>query len=85
MPLEATTSFELVTSVTWICLNDTPFHHKNPLFARFFTSPAILESIASAASLTFCPDLFEVLNAESPPTLEWFKSLPKDTVSRWAV
>lgn len=85
MPLEAATLLQLVALVTWTCLNGTAFHRRNPLFARFFTSLAVFESIDSAASLTFCPGLFKVLDAASPPTVEWFKSLPTATKSGWAV
>lgn len=85
MALTATTILQFVTLVTWNCLNDTPFNQKNTLFARFFTSLSVLEVIALTASLDFAPGLLEVLGAAAPPTIEFFKSLPTDTLSRWGV
>jgi hypothetical protein len=74
-----------VLSITWTCLSDTPFNQKNTLFARFFTSQAVFEEVASTASLVFSPGLFEVLQGATPPTIQFFKSLPTDTSSRWGV
>lgn len=86
MAFEAGTIFELVLLITWTCLNTTPFNQKNPLFARFFDNQAALEEVASTASLVFCPGLFEVLQAATPPTIQFFKSLPTDTsAKRWGI
>lgn len=86
MAFEAAILFQLVLLITWTCLSDTPFNQKNTLFAQFFTSQAALEEVASTASIVFCPDLFEVLQAVTPPTIQFFKSLPTDTSSyRWGI
>jgi hypothetical protein len=77
---------QLVLSTTWTCLCDTPSWQKNSLFARFFTSQADLEEVASTASIAFAPGLFEVLQAATPPTVEFFKTLPTDTTAlRWGI
>lgn len=87
MEVEAAALTQLVLSTTWTCLADTPFTKKNPLFARFFTSQAALEEVASTASITFFPTLLEVLQSSTPPTIQVFKSLPQPTgrYSLWGV
>jgi len=85
MAFTATTILQFVTLVTWTCLSDTPFNQKNTLFARFLTSLSVLEVIASTASLNFAPGLLDVLQAAAPPTIEFFKRLPTDTLPRWGV
>ncbi len=86
MAFKAENLLQLIVLVTWTCLVATPVYSKNALFATFFTSEEVLHSIASAASLTFCPGLFEVLQAATPPTVTWFKQLPTcDSIPIWAV
>lgn len=85
MAFTATTILQFVTLVAWTCLSDTPFNQKNTLFARFFASLSVLEVIASTASLNFAPGLLDVLQATAPPTIEFFKRLPTDTLPRWGV
>ncbi|KAK4935417.1 carbamoyl-phosphate synthase (glutamine-hydrolyzing) cpa2 [Elasticomyces elasticus] len=76
MAFQDTALFQVVILAYWTCLNDTHFNAKNPLFARFFTSEEDLNTIAAATSLMFCPGLWEVIHATTPPTIEWFKGLP---------
>jgi hypothetical protein len=86
MAFTADTLLQLVVLVTWNTLVSTPISEKNGLFARFYTSQDVLEAIASAASITFCPGLFEVLQRVTPPTIEWFKKLPTSNMLLvWAV
>ncbi|KFY69501.1 hypothetical protein V496_00178 [Pseudogymnoascus sp. VKM F-4515 (FW-2607)] len=84
----AATLFDLVLSKTWQCLEETPVEHKNSLFARFFKSKADIDDVATTASLEFAPGLLNVLESPTPPTADFFKSLPVDSDSpeaRWAV
>lgn len=81
----ASTILQFVLTMTWTCLKDTPSIQKNVLFAQFIPSLAVLEEIASTTSLTFAPGLFDILQAAIPPTIEYFKSLPLDTLRCWAV
>jgi hypothetical protein len=81
----ASTILQFVLMMTWTCLKDTPSLQKNVLYAQFITSQAVLEEIASTTSLTFAPELFAVLQATAPPSIEYFKSLPIDTLQCWAI
>lgn len=85
MAFEAATLFQPVLSLTWTCLNDTPVTQKHLYFDHFITSQAVLEEIASAASLFFAPGLFEALEATAPPTIQYFKTLPTEPTKSWAV
>ncbi|GKT42172.1 uncharacterized protein ColSpa_02353 [Colletotrichum spaethianum] len=81
----AGTLFKLVLLVTWTCLEDTPFSMKNTLFARFFSSLDVLESTALLASLSFAPGLFSVLQAATPPAIQFFQSLPVGPKNCWGI
>lgn len=73
----------LVISMIWKCLlNSTK---KNAIFQHVFYDKEILSTIVSEASLSFCPGLLDVLQAAAPPTVSWYKQLPKDTYNRWGV
>ena len=76
MDPSAVTIFALVMSLTWKVLVDTPKHMKNSLFDRFLTSSPILQSIATAATMSFAPGLLDVLQSATPPAIEFFKSMP---------
>jgi hypothetical protein len=81
----ASTILQFVLTMTWTCLKDTPSIQKNVLFAQYIPSLAVLQEIASTTSLTFTPGLFEILQAAFPPTIEYFKTSPTDTLRCWAV
>lgn len=78
-------TFALVVSLVWACLC-VPVR-MNTVFKEIFTSKIVLDEILAAASLSFCPGLFEILKATSPPTLQWFKSLPstKSKGTSWGI
>ena len=81
---DATILLQLILTLTWTCLCDTPVDQKHPLFARFFTSQAVLEEFASTVCLEFAKVLFDVLQAASP-TMQNFKTLPTGPTKSWAV
>jgi hypothetical protein len=87
MAFAADTILQFALLVTWKCMSDTPFSQKNLLLARFLTSQKLFETIASTASLVVCPGLFEVLQATTPPSIKFSKSLPTptDLSSIWGI
>ena len=74
---------ELLVLITWACLSQPV--HSNGLFKQFFFDQAVLSEICSAASLCFCPGLFEAIQAVHPPDVSFFRRLPSDGSGRWAV
>jgi hypothetical protein len=85
MAFDATTILQLVLVLTGNCLSTTPANQQHPLFTQIFTSYVIFEQIASTTSLVFAPGLFSTLQAATPPTVAFFKSLPTNVNKRWAV
>ncbi|KAK5651315.1 hypothetical protein OQA88_12611 [Cercophora sp. LCS_1] len=63
--------------------------HLSTQFRRAFTSDRRIHELVDSVNLRFCDGLQEVLSADSPPPLAWFKSLPRvDAKSRnraWGV
>jgi hypothetical protein len=85
MAFTASTMLELLVVITWSCLTIAPTKAKHSLFSQVLPSQAFLSEIASAASLFFCPGLFEVIGAVNPPPLSFFKGLPSDSVGIWGI
>ena len=55
------------------------------MFSQIITSREVLVELMNLASLTFCPGLFEVINAVHPPSVDFFKSLPTKVLKRWGI
>jgi hypothetical protein len=64
----------LVVFITWACINVPTYI--NPRFQHILFSQARLIELFDLAGFTFCPGLFDVLNAATAPSLRWFESLP---------
>ena len=63
-----------IVTVTWASVNTSSYI--NQRFRVILPSQAILSAMLVAAGLVFCPGLFEVLTAETPPSSDWYGSLP---------
>lgn len=89
MAITADAVSRFVLLYVWTCLTDTPSNQKNSFFARFLTSFAVIEELASKASLVFAPGLLEVFQSVTPPTIQFFKSLPTEhvhsSIVRWGI
>jgi hypothetical protein len=85
MEFMAETILQFMLVVTWTCLNTTPVNQKHVYFTKFLTSQESLEDIASKVSLVFAPGLLDLLRAATPPTIQYFKTLPSDPGKSWAV
>lgn len=83
MAFAVSTIFEAVVWITWAFLSVPVYKHN--LFTMVFTDLHILYEIAEAATLSFCPGLFDVIQAAAPPSLAFFKALPAKPFGRWGV
>ncbi|KAH6214549.1 hypothetical protein HBI42_137100 [Parastagonospora nodorum] len=63
---------------------DAPIWWLHPMFMTLWDDEDAFDQICEAApSLTFAPGLREVLDSPTPPTLEYFRSLPEVVRSEW--
>jgi hypothetical protein len=76
MAFQAETLLQLVLLITWTVLNGTPANQKQPHFTKYIPSQAVLENLASQVSLVFAPGLLDAVQASTPPTIRYFKTLP---------
>lgn len=75
----------LILSMAWTCLNDTPNNQKNLLFNEFIPTESDLKEIASSITLYFPDNLHETLLDETPPTVNFFHTLPEEQFKGWAI
>lgn len=72
---------ELQEYALWLCwtlLTLTSSKIKNPVHDLIFTTQQIMGGLLAVVS--FAPGLLDALQSKSPPTIAFFKSLPKDQV-----
>lgn len=73
----------LLVTLVWTCISRPTL--KNSLYKQLFREQIILSEISSAASLYFCPGLFEAIQVAAPPSMNFFRNLPTDVKGRWAI
>lgn len=77
---------QMVDDLTWNLLNiDAPDWYINPAFEVVFGERSAYDSIAACSPLSFPPNLHDVLTSSQPPSLDFFKPLPKPTGKMWGV
>jgi hypothetical protein len=76
---------EFVLWLVWTFLTLTPAGLKNPVCSMILTSQDVVAKLMASSLLVFAPGLLDVLQAETPPPLAWFKSLPTEAKKRWGV
>ncbi|RMZ78524.1 hypothetical protein DV737_g3818, partial [Chaetothyriales sp. CBS 132003] len=88
-PLQYIAPFtDLVDGYIWCSIhNDAPEWYICPAFKTVLGQEERFKQICSATPLTFAPGLLEVLQSSSPPSVDFFRSLPPPPVSEnvWAV
>jgi hypothetical protein len=81
MNYEATDIAGIILTIVWACLNvDT---YTNPRFRAVLPTQAVVTTLLPRLGFTFCPGLYDVLQATAPPSVVWIESLsasiPKGT------
>jgi DNA-directed RNA polymerase subunit RPC12/RpoP len=84
-PNLAVAILEYMVWLVWSCLSEMNPKLKNPVFDMVLTSSAVIAQLMSSSLVVFAPGLLDVLLSETPPTVAYFMSLPKDIEKRWAV
>lgn len=81
----ASAETDILEYMLWLyrsCLSLTPAALKNPIFATVFGTQVVLEQLFSDSLLAFAPRLLNVLQSTTPPSIDYFKTLPTDTRKR---
>ena len=64
----------LLLTIAWACLQNGG-SWINPRFLVVIPTQALLHSLFMSMGFEFCPDLLSVLQAPSPPSIDWFMAL----------
>ncbi|KAK2788660.1 Alpha subunit of the F1 sector of mitochondrial F1F0 ATP synthase [Onygenales sp. PD_10] len=77
--MAATSINSLINGYTWSTPTVNPLEeHTNPMFQSVLgPDKRTFENICEQIPLTFAPNLFEILTASDPPTIDFFKTLPE--------
>lgn len=76
----------LLVQVIWSCIHESRSVSNNPVFALVFLTQDVLAAVFFLSRFRFCPGLLAQLQSSTPPTLEWFRSLPSTVRSgSWGV
>jgi hypothetical protein len=75
----------VVLSSAWTCLHDTPENQKNQYFDEFIPNESILLDLAASHPVEFAAGLNEVLQSETPPTVDYFTTLPDVAFKGWGI
>jgi hypothetical protein len=92
MASDASNIFDYIVWLVWTILTLTPAALKNPVHDIILTSQGVIAKLMSTSSVEFAPGLLGVLQAATPPSIDFFKSLPSFFkrrrgiyAKRWAV
>jgi hypothetical protein len=85
MASDASDILEYVVWLVWTFLTLTPAKLKNPVHAIILTTQDVVEKLMSDSLLAFAPGLWDIVLANAPPSIAYFKSLPTYCVMLWAV
>lgn len=66
----------LIVLVTWLCISVDAYI--NPRFRAVFPAVENLRAVLPQLSLSFCDGLFDIIQADNAPSIDWFLSLPSD-------
>ncbi|RDW73886.1 hypothetical protein BP5796_07328 [Coleophoma crateriformis] len=66
----------LMLLLTWTCLARFFVWYGHSIFAKVLSSQAIVAELFQSTSLVFAPGLLDAVQASTPPTVAYFKSLP---------
>ena len=69
------TILELAVLLVWTYVSGAPVLQKNATYDILITSLDVVRELLKSASLIFAPGLYDVLQADTPPLLAYFKSL----------
>jgi hypothetical protein len=81
----ASTILEYVVLMLWTLFTQAPAKLQNPAHAMIFTTADVVRQLLLSESVTFAQGLLAVLQAATPPSTAYFKTLPAEAKSSWGV
>jgi hypothetical protein len=78
---------DVVANLSWTVLDSTKFKHL--CFPRHLPNQGALQALCTKLDVKFTPDLLDALDSDTPPTIEWFKTVPQADITtngkRWGI
>ena len=74
---------DYAVQLIWTCLCIAPSASINPMFAIVLSSQDMVKQILLDSHVVFAPGLLDVLQANTPPPVSYFKRLPTNVKQRW--
>lgn len=69
----------------WACFITTREDQRHPVFNNTILNNGVLGELISRMSWEFAPGFFDVLQAQTPPSTAFFKSLPTVQKKQWGI
>ena len=85
MVLSATSLADMVVVLVWTAMSLSIGNNKHPVYNKVITCQDVLAQLLASVPVTFCDSLMDVLKAEQPPPLSFFKQLPAAVTGTWGV
>jgi hypothetical protein len=81
----AAETFAYIIWLVWLCLSLSATKIKHPIYAVVLSTLDAVDKLAASVFLEFAPGLLDVLQSDSPPSIDYFKGLPSNGNGLWAV
>jgi hypothetical protein len=81
----AAETFAYIIWHVWLCLSLSSEKIKHPIYAIVLSTLDAVDKLAASAFLEFAPRLLDVLQSDSPPSINFFKGLSSNGKGLWAV
>lgn len=69
----------------WTFLSAVPDLRKHYNFTKILSSKDVVKLLLNSANLSFAPGLLDIISSSTPPTVDFFKSLPTEASKRWGI
>lgn len=76
---------EAIPPLVWACFSTTKESQRHPVFSNAISDYGALIELLSRLPLDFAPGFFDVLQSQTPPSTEFFQSLPAVQKKQWGV
>lgn len=85
MASESSNTISFFIALVWTFLSLVSTKLKNPKYEVVFPTMAAIAALFTSTGITFAPGLLDVVQSATPPSINFFKSLPTTLLGVWAV